>query len=125
MLIVDDSALVREILKKGLNDDPQFMVVGTAPDVYVARDKIVFLKPDVLSLDIEMPRMDGIDFLKRLMPQYPLPVVIVSAMAAPGAKATLEALESGAVDFVLKPSVRRSEERRVGKECRSRWSPYH
>ena len=83
MLIVDDSALVREILKKGLNDDPQFMVVGTAPDVYVARDKIVFLKPDVLSLDIEMPRMDGIDFLKRLMPQYPLPVVIVSAMAAP------------------------------------------
>ncbi|NOY09372.1 MAG: chemotaxis response regulator protein-glutamate methylesterase [Spirochaetes bacterium] len=106
VLIVDDSALVREILKKGLNEDPQFDVVGTAPDVYVARDKIVFLKPDVLSLDIEMPKMDGIDFLKRLMPQYPLPVVIVSAMAAPGARATLEALESGAVDFVLKPSVR-------------------
>lgn len=106
VLIVDDSALVREILKKGLNEDPQFEVVGTAPDVYVARDKIVFLKPDVLSLDIEMPKMDGIDFLKRLMPQYPLPVVIVSAMAAPGARATLEALENGAVDFVLKPSVR-------------------
>ena len=72
----------------------------------MARDKIVLLKPDVLTLDIEMPRMDGIDFLKRLMPQYPLPVVVVSAMAAPGAKATLEALENGAVDFVLKPSTR-------------------
>ena len=106
ILIVDDSALVREILKKGLSSDPQIEVVGTAPDVYVARDKIVLRKPDVLTLDIEMPRMDGIDFLKRLMPQYPLPVVVVSAMAAPGARATLEALENGAVDFVLKPSVR-------------------
>jgi len=105
-LVVDDSALVRDILKKGLASDPYIEVVGTAPDVYVARDKIVLLKPDVLTLDIEMPRMDGIDFLKRLMPQHPLPVVVVSAMAAPGAKATLEALENGAVDFVLKPSTR-------------------
>ncbi len=106
VLVVDDSALVRDILKKGLASDPYIEVVGTAPDVYVARDKIVLLKPDVLTLDIEMPRMDGIDFLKQLMPQYPLPVVVVSAMAAPGAKATLEALENGAVDFVLKPSTR-------------------
>jgi two-component system chemotaxis response regulator CheB len=106
VLIIDDSALVREILKRELSSDPGFEVVGTAPDVYVARDKIVLFKPDVLSLDIEMPRMDGIDFLKRLMPQYPLPVIIVSALAEPGAKATLEALEFGAVDFVLKPSTR-------------------
>ena len=106
VLIIDDSALVREILKNGLSSDPQIEVVGTAPDVYVARDKIILKKPDVLTLDIEMPRMDGIDFLKRLMPQYPLPVVVVSAMAEPGAKATLEALENGAVDFILKPSIR-------------------
>jgi len=106
VLIVDDSALVREMLKKGLSSAPDIEVVGTAPDVYVARDKIVLLKPDVLTLDIEMPRMDGIDFLKRLMPQYPLPVVVVSAMAEAGARATLDALENGAVDFVLKPSIR-------------------
>jgi two-component system chemotaxis response regulator CheB len=106
VLVVDDSALVREILSKGLAEDPEIEVVGTAPDVYVARDKIVFLKPDVLTLDVEMPRMDGIDFLKRLMPQYPLPVIMCSALAAPGAKATLEALEHGAIDFVLKPSTR-------------------
>jgi two-component system chemotaxis response regulator CheB len=106
VLVVDDSALVREILSKGLAEDPEIDVVGTAPDVYVARDKIVFLKPDVLTLDVEMPRMDGIDFLKRLMPQYPVPVIICSALAAPGARATLQALEAGAIDFVLKPSTR-------------------
>jgi two-component system, chemotaxis family, protein-glutamate methylesterase/glutaminase len=105
VLIIDDSALVREILSKGLNGDPDIEVVGTAPDVYIARDKIVFKKPDVLTLDVEMPRMDGVEFLKRLMPQYPIPVVMVSAMTGPGAKTTLEALESGAVDFVLKPST--------------------
>lgn len=106
MLIVDDSALVRDILKSGLSRFPEIEVVGAAPDVYVARDKIVRLEPDVLTLDIEMPRMDGIDFLKRLMPQYPIPVVVVSALAAPGARATLDALENGAVDYVLKPSIR-------------------
>lgn len=105
VLIIDDSALVREILSKGLNGDPDIEVVGTAPDVYIARDKIVFKKPDVLTLDVEMPRMDGVEFLRRLMPQYPVPVVMVSAMTGPGAKTTLEALENGAVDFVLKPST--------------------
>ena len=106
VLIIDDSALARDLLSRGLSSDPQIEVVGTAPDVYVARDKIVRLKPDVLSLDIEMPRMDGVDFLKRLMPQYPLPVVMVSALAEEGARVTLDALEHGAVDFVLKPSSR-------------------
>jgi two-component system, chemotaxis family, protein-glutamate methylesterase/glutaminase len=105
VLIIDDSALVRKILTRGLSSDSRFEVVGTAPDVFVARDKIVTEQPDVLTLDIEMPRMDGIDFLKRLMPQYPLPVVIVSALAEPGARATLDALEYGAIDFVLKPSA--------------------
>ncbi len=103
-LIIDDSALARDLLKKGLSADPDIEVVGTAQDPFVGRDKIVYKKPDVITLDIEMPRMDGLDFLRRLMPQYPLPVIIVSALAAPGARATLEALQLGAVDFVLKPS---------------------
>jgi two-component system, chemotaxis family, protein-glutamate methylesterase/glutaminase len=104
VLVVDDSALVRAILTKGLARDPAIEVVGAAPDVYVARDKIVLQKPNVMTLDVEMPRMDGVEFLKRLMPQHPIPVVMVSAMTAPGAHVTLDALESGAVDFVLKPS---------------------
>lgn len=104
VLVVDDSALVRSILSKGLSRDPEIEVVGTAPDVYVARDKIVLDKPHVLTLDVEMPRMDGVEFLRRLMPQHPLPVVMVSAMTAPGARVTLDAMENGAVDFVLKPS---------------------
>jgi two-component system, chemotaxis family, protein-glutamate methylesterase/glutaminase len=104
VLIIDDSALVRDILRKGLSEDPGIEVVGTASDVYIARDKIVRKKPDVLTLDVEMPRMDGIEFLKKLMPQYPLPVVMVSAMTGPGARSTLEALEHGAIDYVLKPS---------------------
>ena len=104
VLVIDDSALAREIIAGGLSKDPEIEVIGRAMDVYSARDKIVFLKPDVLTLDVEMPRMDGVEFLKRLMPQYPLPVVMVSSMTTPGAKVTLEALDSGAVDFVLKPS---------------------
>jgi two-component system, chemotaxis family, protein-glutamate methylesterase/glutaminase len=109
VLVIDDSALAREIISKGISRDPQIEVVGTAMDVYVARDKIVFKKPDVLTLDIEMPRMDGVEFLKKLMPQYPLPVIIVSSMSKPGAKVTLEALENGAVDYVLKPSKKIGE----------------
>ncbi len=104
VLIIDDSALVRDILEKGLSSDPEIEVVGKAPDVYIARDKIVFRHPDVLTLDVEMPRMDGVEFLRRLMPQYPLPVVMVSSMTGPGAKVTLDALDNGAVDYVLKPS---------------------
>lgn len=104
VLVVDDSALVREILSQGLSMDPHIQVVGTASNPYIARDKIVALRPDVLTLDVEMPRMDGVEFLRRLMPQYPLPVVVVSALAKRGAKITLEALAAGAVDFVTKPS---------------------
>ena len=73
VLVVDDSAIARELLERGLSRDPEIEVVGTAEDAYAARDKIVFLKPDVLTLDVEMPRMDGIEFLKKLLPQYPLP----------------------------------------------------
>ena len=105
VLIVDDSALVRDVLAKGLAMDPALEIVGTAADPYMARDKIVELRPDVLTLDVEMPRMDGVQFLKRLMPQYPLPVVMVSALTQKGKQITLEALESGAVDFVSKPST--------------------
>jgi two-component system chemotaxis response regulator CheB len=104
VLVVDDSALARQIISTGLAQDPRIDVVGVAQDVYVARDKIVSLKPDVLTLDVEMPRMDGVQFLKRLMPQYPLPVVVVSALTKEGAAITIDALTSGAVDFVPKPS---------------------
>ena len=104
VLVVDDSALARQIITSGLNQDPRIEVVGHAPDVYVARDKIVALEPDVLTLDVEMPRMDGVQFLKRLMPQHPLPVVVVSALTKQGAAITIDALQSGAVDFVPKPS---------------------
>jgi two-component system, chemotaxis family, protein-glutamate methylesterase/glutaminase len=104
VLVVDDSALARQIITGAISRDPRIEVVGTAPDVYVARDRIVELKPDVLTLDVEMPRMDGVQFLKRLMPQHPLPVVVVSALTRAGASITLDALASGAVDFVPKPS---------------------
>ncbi len=104
VLIIDDSALVREILSKGLALDKELEIVGTASDPFIARDKIIELKPDVLTLDVEMPRMDGVEFLKKLMPQYPLPVVIVSALTKKGARITLEAFEAGAVEVVTKPS---------------------
>ena len=100
VLVVDDSALVRQILSSGLAMDPGIEVVGTASDPYMARDKIVELKPDVLTLDVEMPRMDGVEFLRRLMPQYPLPVVMVSSLTQKGKQITIDALEAGAVDFV-------------------------
>ena len=104
VLVIDDSALVRQILSQGLSMDPCIEVVGTAGDPYVARDKIVKLQPDVLTLDVEMPRMDGVDFLRRLMPQYPLPVVMVSSLTQKGKQITLDSLEAGAVDFVSKPT---------------------
>lgn len=105
VLVVDDSALVRDILARGLSLDPKIEVVGKASDPYKARDLIVQVKPDVLTLDVEMPRMDGLEFLKKLMPQFPLPVVMVSALTRRGTQITLEALEAGAVDFVSKPST--------------------
>ncbi len=106
VLVVDDSALVRSILTRELSNYPDIEVVGTAPDVYVARDKIVLDRPDVVTLDIEMPRMDGVEFLRRLMPQRPTRVIVVSALAAPQAALTLKALEYGAIDYVTKPSTR-------------------
>lgn len=103
VLIVDDSATARAVLREILESDPAIEVVATASDAYVARDKIVELKPDVVCLDVEMPRMDGITFLKRLMHYMPLPVVMVSSLTQSGAKTTLDALDAGAVDFVGKP----------------------
>lgn len=105
VLVVDDSALVRSILEKGLSMDPTIEVVATAPDPYAARDRIVQLKPDVVTLDVEMPRMDGLEFLRKLMPQYPLPVVMVSSLTERGKQITLQCLEAGAVDFVTKPTT--------------------
>ena len=105
VLIVDDSALVRNILKKGLSGDPRIEVVGTAADPYIARDQIIKLRPDVLTLDVEMPRMDGVAFLRKLMPQYPIPVVMVSSLTERGKQVTLDALAAGAVDFVSKPKA--------------------
>ena len=104
VLIVDDSALARELLSEFLNRDPDLEVVGTARDPIVARNKIKKLRPDVLTLDVEMPRMDGITFLERLMRLRPMPVVMVSKFTQTGAETTLKALELGAVDFVAKPS---------------------
>jgi two-component system chemotaxis response regulator CheB len=103
VLIIDDSSLVRSILSKGLSKDSEIEIVGTAPDVYAGRDLIIKTKPDVLTLDIEMPRMDGVEFLRRLMPQYPIPVVVVSSLTKKGKKITLDALDAGAVDYVAKP----------------------
>ncbi len=105
VLIIDDSALVRDILTKGLSADSGLEVVGAAPDVFAGRDMIVKFKPDVLTLDIEMPRMDGVEFLRRLMPQYPIPVVVVSSLTQKGKTITIQALEAGAVDFVPKPAT--------------------
>ena len=105
VLVVDDSALVRSILKTGLSMAPEIEVIGTASDPYQARDRILELEPDVLTLDVEMPRMDGVAFLKRLMPQLPMPVVMVSALTEKGKRITMEALEAGALDFVTKPAT--------------------
>jgi two-component system, chemotaxis family, protein-glutamate methylesterase/glutaminase len=105
VLVVDDSALVRSILKSGLSTDAEIEVVATASDPYQARDKILELEPDVLTLDVEMPRMDGVAFLRKLMPQFPIPVIMVSALTEKGKRITMDALESGALDFVTKPST--------------------
>jgi len=103
VLVIDDSATVRMLLKAGLESDGRIEVVGTARDPFEAREKIVELNPDVLTLDIEMPRMDGLKFLTKLMPQYPLPVIMVSSLTRNGQKITMQCLEAGALDFVTKP----------------------
>lgn len=103
VLVVDDSAVVREILTSELSRDPGIEVVGTAPDAYVARDKIVKLKPDVVTLDIEMPKMDGITFLRKLMRHHPIPVIVVSSLTPEGGELALEALDAGAVEVMCKP----------------------
>ena len=105
VLVVDDSASMRKILTSILNSDPDIEVVGSAMDAYVARDKIKQLKPDVLTLDVEMPKMDGLTFLGNLMRLHPLPVVMVSSLTVQGADLTMRALKLGAVDFVSKPKV--------------------
>lgn len=109
VLIVDDSAVIREVLSEVLASDPAIEVIGTAEDPYDARTKIKELKPDVLTLDIEMPKMDGITFLKNLMKLNPLPVVMLSTLTHKGADATLQALELGAVDYMPKPAVNQSD----------------
>ena len=103
VLIVDDSALARKILAEEISSDPGIEIVGTAPDPYIARDKIVQLRPDVILLDVEMPRMDGLTFLRILMKHYPLPVIIVSSLAQGGGEVAMKALEFGALEVVAKP----------------------
>jgi two-component system chemotaxis response regulator CheB len=105
VLIVDDSALVRSILSEVLARDAAIEVVGTASDAHIARDKIKKLNPDVLTLDVEMPKMDGLTFLHNLMRLRPMPVVMVSSMTEKGAETTLDALAMGAVDFLSKPKI--------------------
>jgi two-component system chemotaxis response regulator CheB len=105
VLIVDDSAVVRSIFTKELSYDSEIEVAGTAPDPYVARDLIVKLKPDVITLDIEMPRMDGLTFLRKLMKHHPIPTIVVSSLTSKGSNLALEALNEGAVDVMCKPGA--------------------
>lgn len=102
VLVVDDSVVFRETIAREIAEDFGIEVVGTASDPFMARDKILELEPDVITLDVEMPKMNGIEFLKKLMPQYPLPVVVVSAVSSN----VFDALDGGAVDFVTKPDIR-------------------
>jgi len=105
VVVVDDSALVRSLLTEIINRQPDMECVGTATDPLVAREMIRNLNPDVITLDVEMPRMDGLDFLSRLMRLRPMPVVMVSTLTERGAEVTLKALELGALDFVAKPKI--------------------
>lgn len=105
VLIVDDSALVRQVLTEIIDSSADFEVVGTAQDPLIARDKIKQLNPDIITLDVEMPRMDGLTFLRNLMRLRPMPVVMISSLTEKGADVTLDALEMGAVDYVSKPKL--------------------
>jgi two-component system chemotaxis response regulator CheB len=101
VLIVDDSILFREVLQRGISSDPDIDVVATASDPYDARDKIIEYEPDVMTCDVEMPKMNGIEFIQKLMPQYPLPVIVVSGISG----TVFDAMEAGAVEFVGKPDL--------------------
>lgn len=101
VLVVDDSVVFREVLTKGISSDPGIEVIATAMDPFDARDKILEFKPDVMTCDVEMPKMSGIEFIRRLMPQYPLPIIVVSSVGG----AVFDAMNVGAVDFVVKPDV--------------------
>jgi two-component system, chemotaxis family, protein-glutamate methylesterase/glutaminase len=105
VLIVDDSALMRQLLTRIIDSDPMLKVIGTAGDPFAAREQIKALNPDVLTLDIEMPRMDGLTFLEKLMRGHPMPVVMISSLTEKGADTTLRALTLGAVDYVPKPKL--------------------
>ncbi len=109
VLIIDDSALMRALLKKIIDSAPDLEVVGEAPDPIVAREMIKALNPDVLTLDVEMPRMDGLEFLRRLMKLRPMPVVMISTLTERGSEVTMQALELGAVDFLPKPRMETPE----------------
>ena len=102
VLVVDDSIVFREVLARGISCDPDIIVVAVAKDPFEARDKIIQFDPDVMTCDVEMPKMNGIEFIRRLMPQHPIPVIVVSAAS----NAVFEAMNAGAVDFVMKPDVR-------------------
>ena len=101
VLVVDDSIVFREVLSKGISSDPGITVVATAKDPFEARDKILLHKPDVVTCDVEMPKMNGIEFARRLIPQYPIPVIVVSSIS----DSVFEAMNAGAVDFVVKPDM--------------------
>ena len=105
VLTVDDSALMRQVLAMLLSKDPEIEVIGSAPDPFIAREKIKALSPDVITLDVEMPKMDGLTFLEKLMRGHPMPVVMVSSLTEAGCQTTLRALELGAVDFITKPKI--------------------
>lgn len=121
VLVVDDSALMRKLLTEILNDDPMIEVVGAAHDPFDAREKIKRLNPDVLTLDVEMPKMDGVTFLSNLMRLRPMPVVMVSTLTEKGADITFQALELGAIDFVTKPKVDQEKQlERYAKEIISK-----
>jgi two-component system chemotaxis response regulator CheB len=105
VLIVDDSALIRSVMSEIIRSQPDMEVVGVAPDPLVARELIKQTNPDVLTLDVEMPKMDGLDFLERLMRLRPMPVIMVSSLTERGSEITMKALELGAVDFVSKPKM--------------------
>src|SRR6476469_1497678 len=97
LLVVDDSSVARRMIAESLADDPHIEVIATAVDPYIARDKILSLRPDVMTLDLEMPRMDGLTFLRKLMQFHPLPVVVISSLAQASCRVAVQALETGAV----------------------------